>query len=161
MLDISKCVRISTEWYAIYVLKGSMDFGQQFHSGPIAPTNKDFARFFSLVFIVISAIFFANNAFSLGILLILISALFIVLAHLKPDSLEFLNKFWFKIGVLLSKITNPVVLGFIFLVIITPVAVITRLFGRDELRIKYSSDNTYWVDKIRSNTNASDFKNQF
>jgi hypothetical protein len=138
-----------------------MDFGQQFHARPIAPTNKEFARFFSLISIVISTIFFANNAFSLGILLILISALFIVLAYLKPDSLEFLNKFWFKIGVLLSKITNPVVLGFIFLVIITPVAVITRLFGRDELRIKYSSDNTYWVDKIRSNTNASDFKNQF
>ena len=72
-----------------------------------------------------------------------------------------LNKAWFYFGRGLGKIVSPIVLGIIFLGILTPVSILLRLFGRDELRLKRRLANSYWIDRASPTVAAHSFKNQF
>jgi hypothetical protein len=72
-----------------------------------------------------------------------------------------LNKAWFYLGRWLGKIINPIVMGIIFFGILTPVSILTRLFGRDELRLKCRAIKSYWIDRTSPIAKADSFKNQF
>jgi hypothetical protein len=70
-----------------------------------------------------------------------------------------LNRAWFGLSLFLGKVVSPIVLSIIFFVLIAPVALITRLFGRDALLLKKRQASTYWVDK--ESIEPGSFKNQF
>jgi hypothetical protein len=76
-----------------------------------------------------------------------------------PRILAPLNKAWFYLGKWLGKITSPIVMGIVFFAIVTPVSVLTRLFGRDELRLKRRATNSYWTDRPSPIEAAQSFKN--
>lgn len=78
-----------------------------------------------------------------------------------PRALAPLNKAWFYLGEGLGKIVSPIVLGIIFVGIVTPISIVTRLFGRDELRLKRRVVNSYWIDRIPLGSVAHSFRNQF
>jgi hypothetical protein len=84
-----------------------------------------------------------------------------LLSFTNPKVLAPLNKAWFYLGKWLGKIISPIVLGLIFLGIVTPVSILTRLFGRDELRLKRRAINSYWIDRISTIDAPHSFKNQF
>lgn len=83
-----------------------------------------------------------------------------LLAYTSPRSLAPLNRAWFHLGELMGKIVSPVVLGIIFFGLLTPISLLTRLLGRDELRLKRRAVNSYWIDRASGPTGDS-FKNQF
>jgi Saxitoxin biosynthesis operon protein SxtJ len=72
-----------------------------------------------------------------------------------------LNKAWFYLGKVLGKIVSPIAMGIIFFDVLTPVSIVTRLFGRDELRLKRRTTNSYWLDRTSPIEAAQSFKNQF
>jgi Saxitoxin biosynthesis operon protein SxtJ len=78
-----------------------------------------------------------------------------------PRLLAPLNRAWFHFGLLLGKIFSPIVLGVIYFGILTPVAFITRRFGRDELRLKLRPVSSYWTERNPPGTASDSFKNQF
>ncbi len=43
---------------------------------------------------------------------------------------------WYKLALILSRIVNPVVLGLLYFLFITPIAMMFRLFGNDPLSLK-------------------------
>ena len=77
---------------------------------------------------------------------------------INPDLLGPFNKLWMLFGFMLGKIISPIVLGLLFFLVISPVALFCKMFGRDELRLKGSTANSYWVDRRESQTS---FTNQF
>lgn len=84
-----------------------------------------------------------------------------LLAIVAPRRLTRFNKTWVKLGDLMGKIVSPMVLSVIFFVLITPVALITRLFGRDELGLKKTDVSSYWIDRVPPGPERDSFKNQF
>lgn len=65
-----------------------------------------------------------------------------------PAVLAPLNKGWTKLGLLLFKIVNPIVLGLIFLVTIIPIGFLLRVFGKDPLRLRFDADaESYWIPR--------------
>ena len=62
---------------------------------------------------------------------------------------------------LIARFLNPIVLGAIFFMVITPTALITRFFRRDVLRIKKREVESYWLDRIPAGPEPESFKNQF
>jgi hypothetical protein len=84
-----------------------------------------------------------------------------LLSLIHPQFLAPLNKAWFYLGRGIGKIVSPVVLGVIFLGILTPVSLLTRLFGRDELRLKRRAINSYWIDRAAPIVTDQSFRNQF
>ena len=65
-----------------------------------------------------------------------------------PAILAPLNRAWTKLGLLLFKIVNPIVLGAIFLVTIVPIGLILRATGKDPLRLKFDQNaKSYWIPR--------------
>lgn len=60
-------------------------------------------------------------------------------ALLAPASLRHLYAAWMKFGLLMSRVTTPVVLGVTFFVVLTPVAIVRGLLGRDSLARRLDS----------------------
>ena len=69
-----------------------------------------------------------------------------------------LNKIWFKFGILLGRIISPIVMGIIFFIVVTPTAIILKIFRKDVLSLKKSNSNSYWKKKVDYKTSM---KNQF
>jgi len=54
-------------------------------------------------------------------------------------------------------VVNPIVLGFLFLVVITPVAFLMRLFGRDALHLRGDPEApTYWQSHTDTSSNMTE-----
>ena len=65
------------------------------------------------------------------------------------------------IGFAMGKIISPLVLGGIFFLLITPLALILKISGRDELKLQKMPVKSYWKDRGEKTLAPSSFKNQF
>ena len=128
------------------------------------PSERSFGLLFGVVFTLLAAYGWIFKDWALAILLSLvaIAAAFVLLGFVAPKILKPLNWLWFQLGQLLGKIVSPIVLGAIFFLMLTPVSLATRLFGRDELRLKRKASQTsYWLDRVPPGPEPESFKNQF
>jgi hypothetical protein len=131
------------------------------HKKIILPTNKKFGIFFTFVFIVSSFYFFYLKNQYVAIILIFLSSYFFVITLFKLKQLSVLNIFWFKFGQVLGRIVSPIVLGIIYFLIITPVAIIIRIIGRDELSLKNNNRLTHWKKRENQDYKRKNFEDQF
>ena len=98
-------------------------------------SNRSFGIVFFVVFILIGFYPILKDG-NLNIISILIGLIFLILGLLNSRFLTPLNKIWFKFGLLLGQIISPIVMGIIFFLIVTPIAFIMRVLGKDVLRLK-------------------------
>ena len=120
-------------------------------------SNRSFGIVFCIVFLII-ALYPLTNIGEIRIWALIISICFLILGLIKSTFLTPLNKLWFKFGIFLGKIISPLVMGIIFFLVVTPIAILMRLLGKDLLNLKFSNNNTYWIEK---NEPKSKMKNQF
>ena len=120
-------------------------------------SNRSFGIVFFVVFILIGFYPLLNDG-NLNIISILIGIIFLILGILNSRFLTPLNKIWFKFGIFLGQIISPIVMGIIFFLVVTPIAFIMRVLGKDVLKLKKNSDNSYWIKKTDL---KSKMKNQF
>jgi hypothetical protein len=59
-----------------------------------------------------------------------------------PELLRPVYRAWMKLGLMLSKVTTPIVMGAIFFVIIVPIGLVMRLMKRDPMRRSFERDAT-------------------
>ena len=91
-----------------------------------------------------------------------VAALFLVVALTRPGLLAPLNMLWLKLGLLLYKVMNPLVLGLLFFVTIMPIGLIMRAFGKDFLRLRLDRNaSTYWIDRQPPGPPPQSMRNQF
>ena len=134
------------------------------HHEQALPSERSFGLLFSAVFALLAGYGWLFKGWSLLIVLVLVAVAvaFVLLGFVAPKVLRPLNWLWFQLGQLLGKIVSPVVLGAIFFLILTPVSLLIRLFGRDELRLKRKASQTsYWLDRAPPGPEPESFKNQF
>jgi carbamoyltransferase len=63
-----------------------------------------------------------------------------------PSSLRPGYRVWMKFGLLLSKITTPIVMAAIFVLIIAPVGIAMRVAKRDPLRRGFAASESYRIE---------------
>jgi len=86
----------------------------------------------------------------------------IVLALAVPAVLAPFNRLWYRFGMLLSRIVQPVVLGLLFFVTVTPIALIMRSTGKDPLRLRFRKDlDSYWIARDPPGPSGSSLNRQF
>ena len=120
-------------------------------------SNRSFGIVFFIVFLLISIYPLLNNE-SIRFWSLTISLIFLILGIFNSKFLTQLNKIWFKFGILLGKIISPLVMGFIFFFVVTPIGLLMKLLKKDLLNLKYSKDKSYWIEKTEP---KSKMKNQF
>ena len=125
---------------------------------PTLPSNRQFG-------IVIGTALFLIGWFVVnlpGHLIAIPSATFVVLGLFNSQLLNPFNKAWMRLGFLLAKVMNPLILGILYFLLLTPVAICLRLMGRDELSLinKNESKETYFLSFKNSEKNFN-FDDQF
>lgn len=77
---------------------------------------------------------------------IALGAAFLISAVVAPWLLRPLNLLWFKIGLLLHHIVNPVVMAALYFGAVVPMGLLLRALGKDLLNLKFDkSAASYWV----------------
>jgi len=125
------------------------------------PSDKKFGWFFCAVFLVAAGWFAWISSLVWSSVFSSAAVLFAIVILASPSALRPLNHLWSGFGILLGKIISPIVLGLIFFFLITPVAFVTRLFGRDELKMRRRSVQSYWLARTQPGPPSESFKNQF
>jgi hypothetical protein len=91
-----------------------------------------------------------------------ITLVFLLAALTRPKVLAPLNRLWFKVAMLLARMTNPVTMGIIFFLVITPAALVMRLMGKDPLRRKFDpAAPSYWIERKPPGPAPETMTNQF
>jgi hypothetical protein len=120
-------------------------------------SNRSFGIVFSIVFLIIGIYPLINNH-ELRIWSLIIAIIFLILGSLNSKVLTPFNKLWFKFGLLLGRIVSPIIMVLIFFFVVTPIAYIMRIIGKDLLNLKFNNNKSYWIEKTGP---KSKMKNQF
>ena len=120
-------------------------------------SNRSFGIVFFVVFLIIS-LFPIIKGNDLRIWSLILSVTFLVLGLINSNILSPLNKLWFKFGLLLGNFISPIVMGFVFFLVVTPTGLFMRLIGKDLLNLNKQNVKSYWIDKTGP---KSKMKNQF
>jgi hypothetical protein len=87
---------------------------------------------------------------------------FALVAAIRPSLLRPLNKAWLAFGRLLSRIVNPLIMGLVFFLGVTPTGWIMRLRGRDLLaRTRRPDMPSYWVARDQPAPEPDSMRRQF
>ena len=125
------------------------------------PSNRKFGFFFTFVFAVTAAYFFYAANITWAYVFIAAAAIFLFITLIKSDALLPLNKLWMHFGLLLGKIVSPIVLGVVFFGLFTPIALVMRIGGRDELRLKVGKSSSFWKSVEKNSIFSIQFEKQF
>ena len=121
-------------------------------------SEKSFGILFFIVFAIIGLYPLLSFNF-VRVWALAIALIFLFLGLTKPSVLKPLNTGWIKLGEILGKIIAPIVMLLVFFIVITPIGLMLRLFGKDILGLKFSEKvKTYWVTKDK---NIGPMKRQF
>ena len=77
-----------------------------------------------------------------------------VWALLAPLSLRPVYRAWMRFGLLLGKVTTPIVMGIVFYLVITPFALVLKLARKDAMQRTFDERESYRVikDSVRLNS---------
>lgn len=90
-----------------------------------------------------------------------VSAFLLVPALARPALLRPLNSLWGRTGLLLYRIVNPVTLGLLFYLAVTPVGLLMRIVGNDPLKLRRdASAVTYWIMRNPSGQSPQSMEQQ-
>jgi len=93
---------------------------------------------------------------------LIVAAAFLGVAVVCPRLLAPLNRLWLKFGLLLHKVTNPIIMGLVFFLAVVPTALIMKLLGKDPLRRKLDKQaQSYWISREPPGPPPESMKNQF
>ena len=121
-------------------------------------SNRNFGIVFFIFFLVVS-FWPLTYGEQIRIWSAVISLIFLILGLMNSKLLTPLNQLWFKFGMILGAIVAPIVMGFVFFLVVTPIGFIMRIMGKDLLKKRYDKKRgTYWIKRDKL---VSSMKQQF
>ena len=110
-------------------------------------SNRSFGILFFLVILLIGLWPLINQGNPRQIFIIF-SLIFLVLGILNSKILTPFNKLWIKFGEILGRVIAPIVMAIIYFIVLTPISLIVRLFGKDLLNLRFiKNKETYWINR--------------
>ena len=112
----------------------------------VMSSNRSFGLVFFAFFMIIGLFPLLLEVGQVKIWAIIISIIFLFFGLINSKFLTPLNKFWVKLGFFLGAFIAPIVMGFVFFIIVTPIGIFMRILGKDLLKKKYEKNlKTYWI----------------
>jgi hypothetical protein len=120
------------------------------HDETVIPSEQKFGLTFGIILILTATYLgaFAGFGSMPSTVILLLGILTLSLGILAPSLLRLPNRLWFKLGMVLYHVVNPIFLGILFFGCITPIAFLLKLFRKDILSLRIEKDkDSYWVKK--------------
>ena len=96
---------------------------------------------FALIFGGLFPWIFDKTAATWPIWPFIVMATFWILAIVIPESLRKINEIWLKIGAVLGWINTRIILGIMFYLLIFPIGLLLKVFGKDAMNRKLDADS--------------------
>ena len=96
------------------------------------PSERSFGRSVGGVILALGAFAWWRGQVSFGGALVLTGALLAGLGTVAPSTLRVPNRLWWRFAQLLGWVNTRILLSIFFVVVLTPVGVVMRWFGRDQ-----------------------------
>jgi hypothetical protein len=127
----------------------------------VGPSDRNFGFTMAAVFALIGSVgLYIGSSHApvwLGI-----AAVFAGLTLWRPQTLAPANRVWLKLGLLMYRVVNPVIMAILFFAVILPIGLAMRLFGKDFLRLKRDrSLTTYWLPRTDPRPQSESMRQQF
>jgi hypothetical protein len=123
------------------------------------PTERSTGIVFALVAVIVAVNW--RNSQVVSSVAIGTAALLATLSIVSPKFLKPLNVIWFRFGLLLHRIINPLVMLAMFVVVIVPAGYIMRIWHDPLRRQRGIGNSTYWIERNAGRQNSASMKNQF
>ena len=120
-------------------------------------SNRSFGLLFFIVLALIS-IWPLIDSRPIRVWPIPFAIIFLILGLINSKLLGPLNKIWVKFGEILGRVIAPIVMAFVYFVIVTPIGLLMRMIGKDLLNTKFSKEKSYWIKREK---NIGSMKRQF
>lgn len=135
------------------------NFTREEHPG--GSSDRSFGMVFAGVFALIAAYVWWHHGASWPYLLA-VAAVFAVLGLVAPRVLGPLNRGWMRVGLLIGKVMNPVILGIMFFGVMLPIGLLMRWRGKDLLRLKLDpAAPSYWIERQPPGPSPETMRNQY
>lgn len=130
--------------------------------GSTLPSERTFGFVFTGIFLIVAGYLWLYDGKPVAIQVFLVlAAAFLAFTLFMPIALRPLNKAWYKLGLLMGRVVSPIVLGILFFILITPIAIVMRLAGRDPLKLRKQDVQSHWIDRAPPGPAPTSFKDQF
>ena len=129
-----------------------------------AGSNRAFGCTVGSILMVIGAVkgFAAGGLPPIACLIFAVGALLLLLGIFAPSRLSLLNRIWLKLGAVIAKVVNPIVVALLFFVVVSPMAFAMRIFGKRPLRLAPDhAASSYWIYRDTPHGEASSMRRQF
>lgn len=128
------------------------------------PTDlKSFGLSIGLALILLAGFLFWKEK-SFAFYFIVLGNVFVILGLLWPSGLKILQRPWMMLVVILGWFMSRFVLSIVFYVVVMPIGVIMRLFGKEFLDLKIDkSKQSYWQNRsaVQDLVRKDQYKKQF
>jgi hypothetical protein len=116
------------------------------HRQPAPPEPRPFGITFAVVFAVAAVIAWMKQAPDGAAGLAVAALMFLGLGLARASLLRPLARGWHRFGLILHRITTPVLLTIIYFVVMVPTGVLRRLIRRDPLALRLDpTAESYWI----------------
>ena len=130
----------------------------------IKETKKDLRKFgltVGTVLILISVVLFYFEKSS-AVYFIIPGAMLIIAAFVHTEILKPLNRVWMGLAIVLGFIMSRIILTILFYLVLTPIGLLAKLFGKKFMNLKCDkSTETYWEKRQIKEKNNLDYERQF
>ncbi|MGD0301736.1 MAG: SxtJ family membrane protein [Bryobacteraceae bacterium] len=93
---------------------------------------------------------------------IVVSGFFLVVGLVAPGLLHPLSRVWARLALLLHRVVNPITTAIMFFLVFVPAGLISRLLGKDPLRLKLEPvADSYWIVRDPPGPAPDSMRNQF
>lgn len=125
------------------------------------PSNRTFGVMVCIIFAVIAFSPLVSGG-KVRLWTLSLIFLFCAVTIIKPSILSRLNILWARFGLLLSRISNPIILAVIFFAVLAPFGMIMRVFRKDVLHLRFDPQaHSYWILPDSQEKSVQSMINQF
>ena len=79
-----------------------------------------------------------------------------------PVILKPVYSIWMVLGIIIGWIMTRIILSLLFYIILTPIGLVLRLFGKQVLELRWNkSEQSYWNYRIKENLDHGNYERQF
>jgi hypothetical protein len=111
-------------------------------------SDRSFGVVMAVAFTLLAGLLAWRGGGTAALVCLALAAGFGLAALIRPGALQPLNRLWFRFGLLLHKLVNPLVMGLMFFAVITPIGLLMRLLGQRPLAMTPDrTAATYWISR--------------
>ncbi|MFA5089661.1 MAG: SxtJ family membrane protein [Candidatus Omnitrophota bacterium] len=130
----------------------------------INPDNDNLCKFgliMAIAFLAVTLFILLKQKFN-PLFTLSISVAFMLAAFLSPYILKPVYIFWMRLALVLNWINTRLILLLLFYLILTPIGMAIKLFGKDLLGLKIEKNkSSYWIKRQKEEFRAADYERQF